>query len=215
MVYDVEDIKREVRIAMDKYPGSEALIETGDIDSISIDEIIGSKIADAARIVEQQAPSHLLDSGRAFGESIGWNGQLKGYGSGYTHLPDDFMRLVTFQMSDWSRPVTEAITEEDPRYAMQTSRFAGVRGNPEKPVVAIVKYPIGLVLEFYSCTAGENVFVKKARYIPIPKVRNGEIELCEKLKSSIVHYCAYMVCMTIGEEQTATRLLKISNELAK
>ena len=32
--------------------------------------------------IETNAPAHLLDSGRAFGESIGWDGQ-PGYGAGY------------------------------------------------------------------------------------------------------------------------------------
>ena len=44
---------------------SEALSGLGDVDTLSLEDIIRSKIADAARVVERAAPAHLLDSGRA------------------------------------------------------------------------------------------------------------------------------------------------------
>lgn len=214
MKYKVNDLVRDIRIAIDQNMTSTQLAGLGDIDTLSLEDIIGSKIADAARIVEQNAPSYLLDSGQAFADSIGWYGAV-GIGSGYIHLPDDFMRLVCFQMSDWSRAVITAISEDDPQYEMQSSRFPGIRGCPQKPVVAITQQPVGLVLEFYSCTAGEHVYVKKARYIPIPKVTDGEIELCERLKPSIVYYAAYLTALSVGNGDLAAGMLNISKELMK
>ena len=214
MRYDIEELRRDVRIALDENKKGARLIESGDIDALTLDEIIDSKIADAAKVVEQQAPSYMLDGGKAFGESIGWKSR-KGYGMGYIHLPDDFLRLVTFQMSDWSRAVTEPITDTHPLYARQQSRFEGVKGNPQKPVVAIVTQPIGQVLEFYSCTGGEKVYAKMARYIPVPKVKNGEIELCEKLKRAVVYYTASLVALTLGQGETATAMLNIAKEQMK
>lgn len=212
MKYNIEDIKKDVRIAMDENSSNAALAGLEDVDTLMLDEIIGSKVADAARIVEANAPHYLLDSGKPFGESIGWDSE-PGFGSGHIHLPDDFMRLVTFQMSDWRRAVVDPITEDDPLYAQQISRFPGIRGNPQRPVVAIVQQPIGLVLEFYSCTGGENVYVKKARYIPVPKVRDGEIEICEKLRPSVVYYTAHMAALTIGHDNLAQSLLVAAQNL--
>lgn len=212
MRYQVKDIMRDVRVALDMNNTGQALIEAGDTDTLSLDEIIRSKIADAARIVELNAPVHLLDGGRAFGDSIAWESAW-GYGMGMIHLPDDFLRLIIFQMSDWEKPVTEAITPENPKYAMQRSRY-GVKGCPQKPVVAVITEPINQVLEFYTCTGGEGTYIKQARYMPIPRIVGENIELCEKLKPAIVYYTAFMVAQVINDTR-AESLLNQSKELMK
>lgn len=214
MEYNISDIIAEAKVALDENVDSSALSGLGDVDTLKLDEIIESKVVDAARIIESNAPAHLLDSGRAFGESIGWDGQ-PGYGAGYIHLPDDFMRLVCYQMSDWDYAVILAITEDSPQYQLQRSRFGGVRGNPQKPVVAITSQPIGLVLEFFSCYSGENAFIKKARYIPMPRIRNGKIELCEKLRRAVVYYTAYLAALSLGDGDAAAALLATARELAE
>lgn len=212
MTYQVADIVKDVRVCLDQNMVSDALAGIGDVDTLALDEIIESKIVNAAMAIESQAPVTMLDSGRAFGDSIGWDSEA-GYGSGHIHLPDDFLRLLTFQMSDWDYAVTQAITEDDPLYAQQRSRFGGVRGNPQKPIVAITQQPIGLVLEFYSCTSGD-AWVKRARYIPIPRIRNGKIELCEKLKPAIVYYTAYLAALSISDTTLAASMLNTANTLA-
>lgn len=214
MEYNVSDIVQEAKVALDENVSSVALSSLGDVDTLKLEEIIESKVVDAARIIESNAPAHLLDSGKAFGESIGWDGQ-PGYGAGYIHLPDDFMRLVCIQMSDWDYALTMAITEDSPQYQMQRSRFAGVRGNPQKPVVAITSQPIGLVLEFFSCYSGENAFIKKARYIPIPRVKNGKIDICEKLRRAVVYYTAYLAALSLGNGDAAAAMLATAKELAE
>lgn len=212
MVFKVDDLKREIRIALDQNMNSTPLLDIGDIDTLSLDDIIVSKIEDAARLVMRDAPLHLLDGGKAFGESIHWFSR-EGVGGGYIALPTDFMRLVSFQMSDWSYPVNVAITEDHPLYPLQSSRYAGIKGNPQKPVVALSTQPIGLVLEFYSCEAGEGVYVKRATYLPIPKIADGEITFSEKLRPAIIYYAAYLTALSIGNGDLATVLLNTSKEL--
>lgn len=214
MLYQVEALKADIRIALDQNMTSDQLFDTGDIDTLSLEDIIESKIADAARIVENGAPRHLLEGGKNFGDSISWDSAV-GYGSGRILLPDDFMRLVSFQMSDWSRPCTVAITEDDPLYAAQSSRFPGVRGNPQKPVVAVSMQPAGAVLEFFSCTQGPTVYVKRATYLPYPKIEDGYIDLCPKLHRAVIYYAAHLVAAATGDTNGATALLNISNELMK
>lgn len=203
MTYSVTDLVGEIRIALDQNMNSEALTELNDIDTLSLDELIKSKVEDAARMVVMLAPAVLLGSGKAFGDTIGWDMQA-GYGSGHIVLPDDFLRLIVFQMSDWSMPVTVAIDETSPLYSRQKSRYAGVRGNPQRPVVAIVQQPIGNVLEFYSCEQGEHVYIKMARYAPIPKRYTLDeeevIDLPEKLVRPVVYYAAYLVA--VAQQQT-------------
>lgn len=214
MLYDVAGLVKEVRIAIDQNNNSAPLLDIEDVDTLSLDELIASKIADAARVVENQAPAYMLEGGVDFASSVGWDDKV-GVGSGYMHLPDDFLRLVSFKMSDWSKSVSTAITDDNPLYDRQSSRFAGIRGCPQKPVVAIVTQPIGQVLEFYSCSGGANVFVRRARYIPIPKIADGNIDICEKLKPAVIYYTASLVAQIIGHAELSTTLLNMSNELQK
>jgi hypothetical protein len=213
MEYSVDTLVREARIAIDQNNNSTPLASLGDIDTLTLDEIIRSKVEDAARLVEEGAAHYLLDAGKPFGASVEWESQ-PGYGAGKVNLPSDFMRLVTFRMSDWYRPVTEAITEEDPTYPMQSSRYAGVRGNPQQPVVAIVHGVTGQVLEFYSCQAGPGVQVSTARYIPVPKIIEGYIDLCPKLVRAVVYRMASMAAAITGASDLAAMLLGTSNEIA-
>lgn len=212
MLYDVEELTKEVRVAIDMNNIDASLVSEDDIETLSLDKIIRSKIAQAARVVETNAPVWLLDSGKPLSGSITFTHTV-GKGRGRMQLPDDFMRLITFKMSDWERAVIEPILESDPRYSQQSSRYAGIRGNPQKPVVAIVSEPTGLVLEFWSCTAGEDVKLQRGRYLPVPKIVGNTIELCEKLKDAIVLYTGYLVCLTLKETELAQGLLAQSKEL--
>ncbi len=186
----------------------------GDGGTLTLDEIILSKLEQGARIVEGNAPIWLLDSGKPLSGSITFRSEI-GKGRGRMQLPDDFLRLITFKMSDWERAVTEPILETDPEYKLQSSRFAGLRGNPQRPVVAIVSEPTGLVLEFWSCVGGSGVTLQRGRYLPIPKIKGEGIEICEKLRSAVVMYTGYLTALTIGESNLAAALLSQSQELSK
>lgn len=59
---------RAVRVAIDMNKGDEPLIMEGDTDTLTLDEIIMSKLADAVRMVVSEAPLHLLESGHDFGD---------------------------------------------------------------------------------------------------------------------------------------------------
>ena len=56
MIYQLTTLMREVRIVMDKNMTSTALRGLGDVDTLSVDDIIKSRIVDAAKRVELQAP---------------------------------------------------------------------------------------------------------------------------------------------------------------
>lgn len=212
MIYRIDELVRDVRVALDMNERNDSLLEEQEPATLTLDEIIKSKIEHGARVVESNAPVWLLDSGKPLSGSITFSSQV-GKGRGRLQLPDDFMRLITFKMSDWERAVTEPITESDPRYLFQSSRFAGLRGNPQKPVVAIISEPTGLVLEFWSCTGGSSVVLQRGRYLPMPRIKGEGIELCEKLREAIVLHIAYLTAQTLGEKEMASSLLSQSNEL--
>ncbi len=208
MIYKLQRIARDVRIAIDENKTSEQLIADEDIDTLSLEEIVRSKIVEAVRRVVTEAPTHLLDGGEPFGDAIFWRSQC----SGWTLLPEDFMRLVIFKMSDWERPVYEPITAADPQYQLQFSRYKGLRGNPQKPVVAIVSRAEGRALELFSCKS-QNATVEQAVYIPLPKVDcDGGINIPERCYMSVVYEAASLVLATIGNTLSST-MSELSKQL--
>lgn len=215
MNYSVGDITRDVRVALDENPTGAALLDTGDVDSLELDAIIAQKIPDGVRSVTQAAPRHLLDDGQPFAGEVTWEHEA-GKGMGYTVLPQDFMRLLTFKMSDWQLPVFDGIEDSDPLYLLQRSKFAGIRGNTQKPVCVFTRRATGdRVMEFYSCTAGSEAKVATARYIPYPAIAGGSISICHRLYTPAVYYIAGLVCATYKDKAHADVLFTIANDYLK
>ena len=199
MIYKLADIARDVRITLDQNMTSDALLELDDIDTLSLEEIIRLKIEEAVRRVHCSCPVHYLDEGNHFGDNIYWASME----SGYTLLPDDFMRLIAFKMSDWERTVYSAISPEDPLYAKQSSRYKGIRGNVQRPVCAIVNRPEGKALEFYSCNS-EEAYVATATYLPYPHIDEDDgIDIAQRCYTTVVYTVASLVLATYGDADKA------------
>lgn len=209
--YTTSDIQEAVRIAIDENRTNESLLT--DSETLKLNEIIESKIVDGVRMVAQIAPNNLIDVGSTIDTAnITWENSVVGVGYGFVQLPDDFMRLLSFQMSDWIRPVVETITESDKTYAMQHSKYTGLRGNVNHPVCAVVRGASGKVLEFYSCSAGSTVTVKMAQYIAYPKIANGSIPVSSNLYRPSVYYIAGLVLAAMGNKESET-MYNIANSI--
>ena len=200
MVYRVSEIMRDVRICLDQNMTSEALTLTGDADTLAFDDIVRSKLLEAVEQVHCAAPVYRLEEGHTFGDAIYWGDRE----SGHVLLPDDFMRLIVFEMSDWERPVYKAITPADPQYAYQRQRVKALRGTAQKPVCVIATRPEGRVLEFYSCK-NKDAYVKRGQYMPYPAVDStGGIDISKRCYKTVVYVAAALVLQSIGEgEKTA------------
>ncbi len=209
MIYKLADIARDVRICLDQNMTSEQLLQTDDIDTLSLDDIVRSKILEAVVRVHTNAPTYLLEQGHNFGDAIYW-GDLE---SGWVLLPDDFMRLIAFRMSDWERTVYSAISPEDPLYAKQSSRYKGIRGNVQKPVCAIVNRAEGKALEFYSCDS-EAAYVARASYLPYPEIdKDGGIDISERCYTSVVYTVAALVLTTYGASEQSAALSALAKSI--
>lgn len=205
-IYQLDEIAKDVRIALDHNMTSDVLAELRDVDTLSLDEIIQSKITEAVTRVHSKAPSYLLDGGYNFGDAVYW-GELE---SGWVLLPEDFMRLVVFQMNDWARAVYHAISEDDPEYELQSSRFKGIRGTSQKPVCAIGIRPEGRVLEFYSCKSTK-AMVSKAVYLPYPRIDDaGGIEICRRCYMAVIYTAASLVLTTYGDVEKSNALAELA-----
>lgn len=209
MIYKLTEIARDVRIAIDQNMTSEQLIATEDIETLSLEDIIRSKIVEAVRRVETAAPVHFLEEGHDFGDAVYW-GDLE---SGWVLLPDDFMRLIAFRMSDWERTVYAAISVDDPLYAKQSSRYKGIRGNVQKPVCAVVNRAEGKALEFYSCNS-EDAYVCRATYLPYPHIDEDDgIDISEKCYTAVIYTVAALVLTTYGEADKASAMTDLAKSI--
>lgn len=235
--YLISNLKQEIQVVLDRNRNSSSLIDDGDIDTLMQDDVIGATIVRAAQIIEQDAPGYMIDADGSLSSylsassptaavsrtpssapaqplpRISWEERSAGSYIGRLVLPKKLMRLMTVKMSDWTRP-GKIITEDDAEYLWQSSDFAGVRGNPHRPIAAVVATDQGLTLELYSCSS-EAAKIERGTYICYPEVSaNDTIKLAEKLKQAIVYEAAYLVCMTMGDVQTAAGLQQTAMRLA-
>lgn len=202
---------QDVRICLDQNMTSDALLESGDIDTLALDDIIRSKILEAVQRVHMDAPNYLLEGGHNFGDAVYWR-ELE---SGWVLLPPDFMRLVVFEMDDWEQAVYQAVSTDDPEYKKQRSRFKGIRGTAQHPVCAIAIRPEGRVLEFYSCKS-KDAQVSRAMYIPYPKIdEDNGVDICERCYNAVVYTAAGLTLLTCGEVEKGNAVSELAQTYLK
>lgn len=209
MIYQLDRIKQDVRVCMDRNQIDTALITDSDEETLSLDTIIESKVLEAVERVHRDAPYYKLHHGHNLdgkNAEVYW-GEME---SGWVLLPDDFMRLVVFEMSDWERPVYAAITPADPLYTKQSSRVKAIRGTAQRPVCAIAVRQEGKVLEFWSCKS-EEATVSRAVYMPYPRIDEyGGVDISEQCYDAVVYTIAGLVAMSVEEGEKAQGFLSIA-----
>lgn len=119
-------------------------------------------------------------------------------------LPDDFLRLVTLQMSDWNRPIQTLVNEDSAEYRKQTNRY--LRGTNTKPIGALVHQNGVPVAELYSCVTNMAT-IMFGQYVPEPVLYtyNGDqyVSICEPLKFPCLNQITANVLRGIGRVQEA------------
>jgi hypothetical protein len=103
--------------------------------------------------------------------------------TGYFVLPENFLRLQSFQMEEWDRPVLLPITPLDPLYSLQKNKF--VRGGLSKPVAVFNWKNTNKVLEYYSVESSH--LINHLRYIPETLPENVQGNLFDALTWLIAH----------------------------
>lgn len=207
--YAVSELVKEVKVLLDRNQESAGLLTPTDSDTLSQGELIQSKIVDAARIILKDAPASMLDGKTFDGLNTAW-AETNGAYVGTVYLPSDMIRLLDVKASDWNRSA-EIITEEDDVYKIQCSRF-GVRGNPERPIAALIHNSGNRYLELF--TSKSNTATVSLTYVGMPVISEGNIVLPETLKDSIVYMAGYLTCISLGDTDTASGLLGVARKLA-
>lgn len=215
MEKNVSDIIKDVRLRLDMNQEDAMMEGFADTDTLNLDEIIKSKILEGIRLVEQNAPLEMFESPQDGARTavVQFEDREKWVG-GVMTLPQNFMRLHSFKMSDWDYSVHDALDVTDDRYPMQHSKYGGVKGNPQMPLVFIKPGATGLVLEFYSCrdaTASIQTFL----YIPLTVYKDDaktKVEVQTRLYDSCVYEIARLVAVTLAEDEAAGRMDTVANE---
>ena len=229
MIYQVDRIVRDVRVCLDENRTSTSLLSSDDIETLTLDEEIQSKIVEAVDRVHMAAPYYMLEQGHNINVDVededdsdadGDTDEVVSYAPGihwapqecgWILLPEDFLRLVVFQMSDWERPVYGVITPDSPEYKKQRSRVKALRGTSQRPVCALVVRPEGRALEFYSCKSNEAT-VDKAVYIPHAAIDEyGGVDISEQCYAAVVYTVAGLALTSMNEPERANIMMEKAN----
>ena len=207
--YAVSDLVKEVKVLLDRNQESAGLLAPDDSDTLSQAELIESKIVDAARIILSDAPEDMVE-GTSCNNNVTWT-ESNGYYVGNMVLPTDILRIISVKADGWNRPA-EIISESDDAYKYQNCKY-GVRGNPERPIAAIVHTDNGKSIELYTSKKQDATLA--FIYVQVPSITTEQkISLPSVLKDSILYMAGYLTCISLGDTDTASGFLGVARKLA-
>lgn len=118
---------------------------------------VDNMLDEAAGWVIRAVPLRALGSGKDI-PTAGL--ETRADGTGMLPLPEDFVRLLSFRMEGWHRPVVVPIRNTDGAYVQQFNPV--LRGGDSKPVVALCEEERRL--EYFSSSRGRDAEIAEARY---------------------------------------------------
>lgn len=209
-IYSISELVREVKVILDRNQEKEGLLTPEDSDTLSQCELIESKLVDAAKIIEWNAPNEKID----YRLTATQNGTTEKIGSYYyrrEHLPTNFWRLLNVSCEDWERNAT-IIGEEDERAKMVRNKWR-VCGTPEQPIAVVKMHEEGgSYVESYVMKGQDHL--PKIIYLPMPKIESGNITLCTDIKDAILYMAASLVCVSLGDNDTGNGLRAVAYQMA-
>lgn len=179
--------------------------ETAEIDIFGVDvgEYIRAKLPDAITRVFITAPVHLLE-GKECKDVL--FPEKRQDGSGRVVFPEKVLRILSFKMKGWNRPVTRFIDSRHAKSELQYNRY--VRGGVNKPVAVLSMSASGrVILDYYSLPAFLRTHeVDSAVYIPVPEIQNGGYDVPIRLVDAVGYVCAAMVYEILGQPDMAVQM---------
>lgn len=112
-------------------------------------------------------------------------------GSGYVAVPDDFLRLVEFKMTEWKRPVNVAYNEGSTVALRQYNCF--IRGGCCKPVCVFAHRNGTLILEYYSVRMEHKL--EHFLYVPVVAAEDLPVDL----QDVTTWWCASRILQITGK----------------
>lgn len=220
----VSDIKEYVKARLDEISNNDdAGLVSGDGAIEDLDKIIEAVIVPSVRKIHLEAPNILLTGGVAFPSSSTNQASQEENDRSSTEegddasttipdtqyhmleiaVPSDFLRLVTLQMSDWSRPIQTLVGEDSAEYRKQSNKY--LMGTPQKPVGALVHRNGTGVIELFSCLSS-TATVLYAQYIPEPSISGTtpSVSVVSTLKYPCLNRITAEVLRSLSRHQEAS-----------
>lgn len=133
------------------------------IPDTEVCSLIRSLLPEVAESVILQAPRRQIDEWDEFSADVDWEGP----GHGRVELPSDFLRFISFRMSDWTRPVVMAVDCESEEYLLRFYPGVYRKGIRKAPAVAILDGARGKNLEFIGGNS-PGAYLERCCYVPRP-----------------------------------------------
>lgn len=192
------------------------LITANDTDAATLDAIIEGNAVPAAREIVSLAPARLLAAGaRTDGVTVTLEESHGAY-IATAALPETFFRLLHVRMKSWERPA-RIITDGDAEYALQSSPWQRLRGNPGTPVAALVKdgtEKCGYRLELYTSDSANDT-LSGIGYVTLPRIKDSSLSVPGRLEDAAVYACASLTAETFGNAGLAARFMNHACRLAE
>lgn len=215
------EFRRQVRVCLDENMSSEVLQYLEDVDTLSLDDIIDSKVEDAALSVVRSAPISKLGDILKSLDGVPDIAQTAPY-KGVMRLPLDFERLVRFKMKGWPLALYGAQPPLSPYYEQANSEFS-VFGTKDRPVVFLVPSADNasdLCAEIF-CASSQDDVLDGCTYVAKPRIEEDEtktteswkILLGENLVRPTVYYAAYLTALAVKDDNAAEKLLATATSL--
>lgn len=204
MKIDIDNLVEKVKVNMEEltpsWEDNRILIE-----GLGTGDYIRSKLPEAIRQIYQIAPPYVLPKTEGKGICIPKKRQD---GSGEIILPIDFLRMISFRMRGWRRPVNQFISQENPRYELQFN--TATRGGTAKPVCIIKPGADGqTILDYYSLPPYIRVHeIEELSYIALPVNDMEAYAIPALLIDPICYTCAAMVYNILAKPDMATLMIQ-------
>lgn len=202
------EIYEKVRAFLDELGDNDAGFMLSDKDSSELNTIIDKVTPLSVRNIHISAPYRMLD-----GETYTPDDFSVENKKATMTLPENFLRLVQVKLSSWNAPVVNVVTEDMPEYRMQANEY--MRGTHYKPVCALVLLANGLQgLELFSAKDDEDD-LSSLIILKEPEWEDDGIDICPRLRNSIIAQITGQTLLALGEEQRAQTFLSLSNNYSQ
>ncbi len=129
----------------------------------SLTDLIVESLPDVAERTVLEADNKDIDEWLEADAEFEW----VSLGRGEMELPEDFLRLTVFRMSDWRRSVTTAVSSDSSVYFLRFDARPARQDIRKSPMVAITEGTRRRKLEFIG-SRDPGAYVERAGYLPRP-----------------------------------------------
>ena len=206
----VEELIKKVRITMDENSSSSRLAEIKDIDSLQLDDLIHESIVAGVKYVHSNADvTELTDDVTEDASTSSVKEEMVGSEKyiQYIACPSDFYILSSIKMSKWKKPVRILSSLNNVNEDMELCPYYGIGSDKESPAVYLTERNGNRVFMACSCDE-EGSTLETFRYLPLPSIKEGNIQIIKGREDDCAYAIAYNVFMSLGDANMASAMLE-------